>query len=181
MTDSEGRAWQLVEPEDPAYVDHGASVFDQVSGVVYRATITRKGRNPYLSSLQIDAPSGGKIDGRFLASVPAERIADAVAKYLDAKADHDPDAWLILPPGAVKGRGFVPDLDELAQRFRDSKRSDLVAEYTAEHGVSRSTVDRWISKAREAGLIPEATTGRPRKLQTPGGSSARSKERKSSK
>lgn len=178
MTDSEGRAWQLVEPEDPAHVLDGGAVTDLATGVTYRATIAHKGRNPYLSSLQIDAPEGVKIDSRFLASVPTDRLADAVAQYLDAATDAGAGDLVILPPQAVQGRGFVPDLEELAAKFQEPgrKRAEVVDEYGAEYGVRRATVYRWISKARDAGLIPEATTGRPRK--SPGGNVRRANREK---
>ncbi len=44
--------------------------------------------------------------------------------------------------------------------------------------IGARTADRYIARAREAGLIPEASTGRPRK-STPGGKAARVTERKS--
>ncbi|WP_353357949.1 hypothetical protein [Intrasporangium sp. DVR] len=162
----------MVEAEPPEHVENGAQVIDREAGVTYRATIARTSRSAaHLTSLQIDVPPGARIDGRFLASVPTERIAQAVAQYLDAAAESGPGDLVILPPAAVRGRGFVPDLDELAARYRDPSRTraDVVAEYESEFGVSRATVDRWISKAREAGLIPAAQTGRPSKKQTPGG------------
>lgn len=109
-------------------------------------------------------------------------IADAVAQYLDAAAEAKAGDLVILPPRAVQGRGFVPDLDELAVKFREpgTKRADVVNEYVAKYDVSRATVDRWIAKARSAGLIPEAATGRPRK-NTPSDVSARPRERKNRK
>ncbi len=178
VTDEEGRPWLLIEEVD-GQEDKGAQIIDMASRVTYRVTVERRGRNVYLSSLHIDAPPGVKVDSRFLSQVPTGRLAEAADQYLRAAAESGPGHIVILPPEAVAGRGFVPDLDELAARLRETSRIELVAAYQEEYGVSRSTVDRWIRAARDAGLIEEAETGRPRKdSPTAPGGGANEKEKK---
>lgn len=158
VKDEQGQPWTLTEQPDPEYEQQGATIRDESAGVTYNVTITRRGNNAYVSSLNIE-PDSGQLTADQLRKVNVDLLADAVRQYLDQAAELEPDEVLIFRPGAVRLRGETPDLAELAEQIESGKRlEDLEKHY----GVSRATVSRWVRQARDEGRLPPAATGRPR-------------------
>ena len=141
----------------------GAKITDRDTGITYRATIGIGRGGPWLTTLSIDA-GGQRINSTLLARVPTQALAEAVAEHL---REQEQTGAEIVVSQVNRVLGDVPDLRELAEQYPKQKRVDLAALY----GVSTSTLDRWVAEARRRGHLPPATTGRPRKPQTSGGTS----------
>ena len=108
-----------------------------------------------------------------LARVPTHALAEAAATFL---RDHEASESEIIIDAVHRVKGDPPDLRQLAEEYPKYKRVDLASRY----GVSPSTLDRWVAEARRRGLLPPATTGRPRKRDLPGNSPAVPKDGKPS-
>ncbi len=96
-----------------------------------------------------------------------QRIAEQVALQLAAdeatERAHGEGAF-DLTTRARRGPQDPPDLQEVASRVHAGEtRQPLAALY----GVSVYAVDKWLGRARRAGLLPPPKTGRPanRKVQ----------------
>lgn len=162
----------------------GAKVTDRDTGLIYCATIGTGRGGPWLTYLSILTPNPGTLFGAdspeqrinppLLGRVPTRALAEAVADHL---RKHEESGAAIVVDQVSRTTGDRPDLRELAEQYPQHKRVDLAALY----GVSPSTLDRWVAEARRRGMLPPATTGRPRNPQTPGGKPAGSRERKNKK
>lgn len=178
-TDEQGRALRVyAADDDTASVEQGAEIHDRASGLTFRVTVDRSRPTPVLTSFQVEPPEGEAVNARLLAGVPFDRLATAAAQYLTEREARGGGVLVILPAG-VEGRGFVPDLavlgDEMTKQGRT--RAEIVAEYTARYGVSRTTVDRWIAQAREEGHLPPSGRRKRRTTKTTDGGPTPSAER----
>lgn len=160
VSDESGRGSVVVEPPEPPdeHGDDAATIYDESTETEYRVTVARKGKgDPYLTSLRVIAPHGGKVTRGMLADADPAALALAAQQYVD-RARVKPDEWVVVQPRELRPvRGELPDLAALADRVTGGA---TLAALTDEYGVSRATVSRWIAAAREAGHLPPATTGR---------------------
>lgn len=186
LTDKDGNRWRLVPSREEWELERGVMIEDQARGITYRVTVDRTGRNPQLTSLEIDFTGGSRarIDQKLLEQVPLDFIRKEAARYLDEYDQLGPGEVIIPSPEGdpdVRAHGDVPDLAELARLYNEVGRAGVINHYReryADPTLSRATIDRWIKAARQAGhLDPPArktttqTTGRK---QRPGTTTKRS-------
>lgn len=153
-------------PDGPSPVElRGARIRDDDCGLIYEATVNRGSGKVWLTSLSIHTThEGQRIDQDTIRRAPVQRIADQVADIL-AQWD-DPDGYPVdwLTHGAPPPTGARPSPQQVATDWESGlRRKDIAHKY----GVSLHAVDKWLKESRDADLIPQATTGRPRKTSGP--------------
>lgn len=147
----------------------GARIDDHDKGLTYEATIGQGDGQVWLESLTIIANRPGqRIDHALLNGIPTKRIAEQVQLHLaEQQALREQTgsrrAFVIGQESPVVGRTEPPTMDELAELVTAGETRGSLAKL---FGVSPSAVDNWLGKARRAGVIKPATTGRPRRPQT---------------
>jgi hypothetical protein len=141
-------------------------IADWEARVVYDVPLTGEGDDLHASGFSISVADGGDVERADLLT-RAEAILIAM-RFV--RADREA-AGAAREPG---GRASRPDLAEVAAVYREAttarNRRDpgeprvSVRRYVqrAFGAASLQTVDGWIRAARDAGLIPPASTGKPR-------------------
>jgi hypothetical protein len=156
----------------------GAAITDVEHGVTYRATIEHADDGPLLRSIEVELhdPADPQAQNVLRRGLPVASIVKETARQLaaDERARNKGHVFEGKPlftgvydderHATFERRGRSrPDLAEVAEMVRrGATRADLADHY----GSNVRTVERWVTDARKAGLLPPARRGRPRSSAT---------------
>lgn len=146
----------------------------------YRYEVTLSPDGSELASLSIE---GGPIDQKLMRAIPLGYLTE-VARGQAANVGQmvEGEGYSVqlatelarTEPGSIRRKGDPPALEEFAQAWKSIPGSALVGGVRVTRrkaladrfGAAESTIDKWTRAARDAGLIPKATTGRSRQTSS---------------
>ena len=135
----------------------GALIRDDDAGLFYEATVGQAHGRTWLRSLTIlTTRMDQRIDQDTIRRVPVQRIAEQVALHMAAE---DEAGGPILSGELHRHPQDFPTVEEVVSEWEHGGSRKAMAKRL---NISVYTLDKRIREARDRGLIPAASTGRPR-------------------